>query len=145
MVKIISTDIQSQTISSTYSIYKTAILGAMLGLLFLALTLIIGSFVSSLKVSGDIAAILTALAGIIIMVKLNMTQPLIVAIASAMALWSLALLTNGLAPSELVVWNVMLYGLSYLLFSWLVRYTKLSTVIVTISAIIIVIRIIVSL
>ena len=144
MAKIISTEIESQKISSSYSLLKIAIIGALIGLSYWILTLIIGNFTNSLRVSSDIATILTAVMGIIVMIRLNMVQPLIIAAASGLTLWGLTLWTNGLTIGEVIIWDILLYSLAYVLFSWLARYTRITPVLITMLIIIIAMRIAVS-
>lgn len=159
MAKVIKEEtIQAQTISPVYSPWRIAAVGAVLGVAYWALTAIIDYLIispvfcrptgnvsiciNSISVSGDIATILVAVVGIAIMVRLRFMQPLIIAVASAAVLWGLSGWTNGLLWGEIVAWSALLYGLSYLLFSWVSRYTRIVPVMIYVVAIVLVLRII---
>ena len=157
MAKMIERDIQSQEISDFYPLWKVVIIGAASGLLFLLLTFLREKFVisplfcntigdatactSALLISGNIASVLVALAGIVVMVKLKMVQPLIVAVTTTAALWGLAQWTSGLSVLEAIVWSISTYLVSYLLFSWIVRYDRIWPVVVIILIIVMAVRI----
>lgn len=159
MAKVIKEEtIQAQVISPVYSPWHIAAVGAALGAAYWALTALIDYFIispvfcrsagntlvciNSVSVSGDIATILVAVIGIALMIRLRIMQPLIIAVASAAVLWGLGGWTNGLAWGEIVAWSALLYGLSYLLFSWISRYTRIVPVLIYIIAIVLTIRII---
>jgi hypothetical protein len=161
MAKVIERDVQSQEISGLYSIWKLVIIGAVSGLLFWLLTFLLENFViaplfcgsangatacaNKLMISGNIAMIIVAVAGIIAMVRLRMTQPLIVAVATVAALWGLAQWTGGLPIWEMIMWSGLVYLMAYLLFSWIVRFDRIWPVVVIILIIIIGIRIAINL
>ncbi|HRN90771.1 MAG TPA: hypothetical protein PLZ58_02270 [Candidatus Saccharibacteria bacterium] len=158
MAKVIKEEtIQAQVISPIYSAWRITAVGAALGAVYWGLTALIDYFIitpvfcrsagnttvclNSVSVSGDIATILVAVIGIAIMIRLRIMQPLIIAVASAAVLWGLGGWTNGLAWGEIVAWSALLYGLAYLLFSWIARYNRIVPVLVYIVAIILIIRI----
>lgn len=157
MVKVIETEIQSQEISSFYPFWQVVIIGVASGLLFYVLTFLIDKFVISpalcrsvadtiacsntLSVSGNIAAIVVAIAGTFTMVRLQMIQPLIVAVTTAASLWGLVQWTNGLPVWEAVLWSVLTYFFAYLLFAWVVRYDRVWPVIAIIVVIVMAARI----
>ncbi len=156
MAKVIERDIQSQEISDFYPFWKVAIIGVASGLLFWVLIFLLENFViaplfcnsvggatacaNKLMISGNIATILVALAGVVIMVKFRMLQPLIVAVTTAAALWGLAQWTGGLPIWEIIIWSALTYLLAYLLFSWVVRYDRVWPVVVIILIIVMAIR-----
>jgi len=161
MAKVIERDVQSQEISGSYPIWKSIIIGVASGLLFWLLVFLLENFVitplfcnsiggatacaNKLMISGNIATILVALAGVVAMVRLHMIQPLIVAVTTAAALWGLAQWTGGLPIWEIIIWSVLMYLLAYLLFSWVVRYDRIWPVVVIILIIVMAIRIAVNL
>jgi len=145
MAEVIIEDAEPQTFSAAYSIWKVASVGASIGLLYWCLTAFIGIFVDSINVSGDIATILTATLGVVIMLRLSIFQPLIIALASGLALWSLAGLTSGLVWFEIIAWNILLYALAYTLFSWIARYNRVIPALAIITIIIIAVRVAISL
>ena len=157
MAKVIERDIQSQEISDFYPFWKVAIIGVASGLLFWLSTFLLEKFVisplfcntigddtactSALLISGNIASVIVALSGIVVMIKMKMTQPLIVAVTTAAALWGLAQWTSGLSILEVITWSVLTYLVSYLLFSWIVRYDRIWPVVVIILIIVMAVRI----
>ena len=137
-VKIINTEPRS--VSHFCSIWQVVVLGLGLGILYWAISTIIEFFAikylfcdfSTLvkcqnitNVSGNIAIILTAVAGVAVMVRLRMVQPLMVSIASAIALCGVSSWTQGLVWYETLFFDVVLYLLAYVLFSWIFYYKKL--------------------
>ena len=143
MAKIIKTN-ENQTISTQYSVWRIALVGAFLGVIYCGFILILNSFLPEVS-SGYISTILIAILGIAIMVYLNMFQPLIIAMASGIVLWGLSNWTSGLIWGEVVAWSAFLYSLSYILFSWIARYTRPTVVVVFISLIVVIARVVVSL
>lgn len=140
MAQIIITD--QQAIAETWTMWvRTIILGAVTGLIFWLLTIIVGRYivepwvcqrvfdaalcVDSTPLSGNIAAVLAALIGVISMVRIGAARPLIIAAASAALLWDLAAWTDGLFWLDAIAWSIVLYAGAYALFSWITRYVAL--------------------
>lgn len=72
----------------------------------------------------DIATVVIALIATAVLAQAGVYRPMLVAIAAAATLWSANdyLLGFGWAsPIEQVLWLMFLYGLSYVLFGWLLR------------------------
>lgn len=162
MAKVIKEEtIQAQVISPVYSAWRIASVGAVLGVMYWALTAFIDYFIispvfcrsvgnasvciNSISVSGDITTILIAIIGVAIMIRLRIMQPLIIAVATSATLWGLSGWTNGLMWVEIVAWSALLYGLSYLLYSWISRYTRIVPVLMTVTFAVIIIRIVLAL
>ena len=141
MAKIIDSDTGPQSISSSYSLWQIAAVGLALGLVYLGLTPLLKTYISSDVTAGDISTILVATLGVIVMIRLDMAQPLIIAIATGVALWGLSQLTSGLVLGETVFWTVAVYMLAYILFSWISRYVKATPVLVAMFVIVIAVRI----
>lgn len=141
MAKIIDSDTGPQSISLSYSLWQIAAVGMLLGFVYLGLSSILRTYVSSDITAGDISTILVATLGIIIMIRLNMAQPIIIAIATGVTLWGLSQLTSGLVLDETVFWTVFLYMLAYVLFSWISRYVKAAPVLLAIFVIVVAVRI----
>jgi hypothetical protein len=141
MAKIINNDIEQHAISAPYLLWQIALVGVALGVIHWCLTALIGRYIDSTSISGDIATILVATLGVLVMIRLHMAQPLIVAVASGLALWGLARWTSGLSWGEIVAWNALLYGLSYTLFSWIARYTLVVPVLSSMALVIVLVRI----
>lgn len=161
MAKVIKTDTGSQLISNSYSLWKMALIGAVSGLLFWLLTMLIQKYIinpmycssaassltclNSLSISGNIAMIAIAVIGIVAMVMLRMVQPLIIAVAATATLWGLAQWTDGLSIVEIIIWSILVYTLAHILFSWIARYDRLLPVLIVISVVILAARIAVNL
>lgn len=158
MAKIvkIETETETQAIGASQSIWKIVLLGLILGLAYWGLTALIEKYVitqlfcqlsqysltcsQTLAISGNISTILVAIIGVVVMIKLNMAQPLIVAIASAATLWGLALLSAGLGSFEVIIWEVLVYGIAYALYSWIARCRNIIIVLVLIALMIFIVR-----
>lgn len=145
MAKVIIEDNETNPVFEPYSVWRICLVGAALGAIFWGLTAIISQVIESVGVAGDVAAILTATLGVVVMLRLRMAQPLIIALATCLALWGLAGLTSGLAVFEVIALSVLLYCLCYVLFSWIARYSQVVPVLSVIALVIIATRIVVSL
>ena len=141
MAKVIGSNVDSDVVDNSFAIWRIALLGATLGVIYWLFTLVLSRYIDSLGVAGDVATILAATIGVIVMLNLRMPRPLLIAVASAVSLWGLARLTNGLSELEIAIWSALLYCLAYTLFYWINRYRKFLPVIVAIVAIIIILRI----
>lgn len=145
MAKVVSSEIDSHPISNFNQSWQIILVGVILGLLYFVLTLYISRFVGLNSVAGDISTIIVATIGTIIMLKLGMARPLLVAVAAAVSLWGLSKLTYGLGWVEILAWSMIIYGLTYFLFSWLTRYKNTIPLLIIVIAIVVIIRITVSL
>ncbi len=159
MARLTIDDNRPQSIRLMYSIWRMAVIGGSLGLLYWLVTLLVSRYIvdpiycgtsfdanvcsGSIGMSGDIATIIVATVGLGLLVRYSVVRPIIVAVASAFALWSLARWTEGLPWYETLLWSVILYGLSYVLFSWIGRYSRTIIVATSIIVVLIVLRVIV--
>lgn len=141
IAKIIDSNIESQPVNNSYAVWRIASVGVILGILYWCLTAAMSRYTSSINIAGDISSILIATVGIAVMLSLHMTRPLLVALASVFSLWGLAQMTEGLMWFEIIIWNALLYGLAYTLFSWIARYKQTVPVLIVITAIIVILRI----
>lgn len=156
MARIIETYIASQTIGQFYSFWKIFFISVFMGIIYWGLTGIVSALVIGpmycgttsgvwvcsdiVGVSGNVATILVATLSILIMLYFRMHQPLIIAAASGLLLWGLSRWTDGLPIIEIFFWNITLYVLSYILFSWITRYSRILPVIVTVAIVIMTIK-----
>lgn len=145
MAKIVNSEIDSQPVSPFNPAWQIILTGVILGVLYCGLTLYLSNYVGLTSVAGDISTILVATIGIIIMLNLRVARPLLIAVASAISLWGLSKLTDGLGWFEVVVWSMLIYGLAYFLFSWLTRYKKIILVLIAVVIIVIFVRITITL
>ncbi len=141
MAKIISRNVESNTVIESLPIWRVVILGILLGVSYWFLTLVLSRYIDSIGVSGDIATIIVAAVGIVTMLNLHMTRPLLIAVGTAVSLWGLAKLTNGLNEIEIVFWSALIYGISYTLFYWLNRYKRIVPVLIASIIIVVITRI----
>jgi len=140
VAQVIITD--QSTVADHWSMWvRTIIVGAVTGIVFYELTLIIGRYIidplvcrqiinaalctDSTPLAGNISAILVAVVGVVAMVRMNIARPIIIGVASAALLWNLATWTEGLYWTEALVWSAILYAAAYSLFGWIIRHEKL--------------------
>ncbi len=145
MASIIDSSVDSISGGKAYSIWRIALVGLALGVIYWGLTAFIFRYSNSIDIASNVATIVVATLGIIAMLYLRMAQPILVSIATAVSLWGLACLTNGLSWIEIIFWDALLYGLSYTLFLWISRYKKITPVLIMIIAIVIILRLTINL
>ena len=145
MAKVINskTDLV-QTNNLSFLILQIISVGALLGIINWGLNALLGTFLS-LSAAGDISMILVAVAGTAILVLSKMVQPLVIAFATCVILWGITGWYSGLGWLEAIIWTVLLYSLSYVLFYLLVRYTKIAGTIIISLIIILIERVVISL
>lgn len=155
MAKVIPTEENIRSGAIPYSAKAVALLGALLGLGFWLLSTLLNQFmiqpilchsatgtcIKSVSMSGDVATILIATIGIMLMINLKMVRPLIISVSTAAALWGLAVWTIGLGWIEAIIWSVVLYTVAYVLFSWIARYLLIKPVLFVMLMVIIAARI----
>lgn len=127
-----------------YSFLRVALVGASIGAIYWVLFNINLRFFDSITISGNIATVLVIVFSVAIMVRLRMAQPLIISVASGLALWGLGGLASGLNAIEKILWFCLIYCLAYTLFSWLMQFKRVGFAIIFSAIIIIVLRIILS-
>lgn len=135
----------NQLITNTaYQVWQTALLGALLGIIFWIFTLSLNYLIfDSLRTAGNVAMIVVSTVALIIMVRSRMARPLMVVVAAAASLWGLATWTEGLIWSQVILWNIVMYTFSHVLFSWLARFNKITVAMLMMLFVIVIIRIIV--
>lgn len=152
MARLIVPDTETTLVTHGYEWWRIALLGAAIGVLHWAIAAFVSTFVvdqllcrstvsiascaQSGIVAGDIATIIVAVIGLVILVRMKILRPLVVAVASAILLWGLPVMTNGLAPGEVIFWSAVTYGLTYSLFAWLSRYARTMPVLLSVAAVI---------
>lgn len=137
MAKVLRLDDEAGVVS-TYEWLYVLFTGVTIGVLYVGITALIQQYVieplycrsvidsaictNSLSVSGNIATILVGLAALGLFVRLRVFRPIIIVVAAAAMLWGLAGWTAGLSGFEIVASSAILYGLAYLMVSWICRY-----------------------
>jgi hypothetical protein len=131
-----------------------------MGILYWVITFLVGRFIidpmfcgstvnatacsNSVVLSGNIASILIATTGLLVLVGLKVLRPLIVVVATAIVLWGLSGWTKELAWGEIALWSALLYSLSYVLFSWISRYNKSVPVLIIVALTVVIARFVLS-
>jgi len=157
MVQVIQQDIQPQAISDSYSWWRVSLIGMGVGILWWAITyaglhfvispilcksaVSIGSCSDPLGLSGNIASVLAGAVGLGVLVRERVFRPIIVALASGITLWGLSIWVDGLSLGEILLWSAILYGISYLLYSWISRYAISIPVMLAVACVVIIARI----
>lgn len=99
----------------------------------------------SFGVAGNIALVMVALLGAYVLIRSLQPRPIIIAIASAVMLWGLAGLMNGLVWYESLLWAVGLFAVTYMLFSMVVRIHSLVFSLITAAIVLVVVRLLLAL
>lgn len=136
---------------------KVVLIGAGIGLTFWILTAILARYVveplacremanvafcvNATGIAGNISTILVAIASVFALIRLGIVRPIIITVASAALLWNLGAMLVGLFWLEAILWSVALYAVTYGLFAWITRYSRLWAVITITLLVILIIRI----
>jgi hypothetical protein len=145
MAKIINDNADfNQLVSSSYSAWRIAAIGAGLGLVYWLAEIVFEVFYPSSTASG-MSIIFTSIIGISVMIWQKMVQPLIISVSVGAVLWGLATWFDGLAGLEVAIWCMLLFSISYVLFSGLINYMKLAFALVAIVFIVVATRALTSL
>ena len=145
MAQIISSSADfNQLNNSSYSIWKNAAMGGILGIVYILFYLAFRPLLP-LVAAGGIAMILTAVTGISAMIWQKMVQPLIIAVSVSSVLWGLAVWFDGLAWFEVAIWCMLMFSMAYVLFSGLIHHLRLIFALIAIVLIIIAARVVVGL
>lgn len=121
-------------------------IGVAAGLLYWVLSTLIGRYVveplacrdlvdaaacvDASVTAGRVATVLVALASVFALIRFAVPRPIVVSVASAIVLWSLASFTQGLWWLETLAWVVGMYALTYVLFGWIAKYSNPAVVII---------------
>jgi hypothetical protein len=77
------------------------------------------------QVAFGIATVVIGLVTVVVLARLNVFRPLLVIVATAAALWGvisyLPVISHYATPLEQTAWLMVLYGIGYVTFSWLLR------------------------
>ncbi|MEO6109839.1 MAG: hypothetical protein ABIP50_02420 [Candidatus Saccharimonadales bacterium] len=136
---------------------KIVLIGAGIGIVFWLLTIMLTRYVvepltckniadaancvNASSLAGNIATVITALVAILILIRMRVIQPVILAVGTAALLWDLSAWFSGLFWLEAFGWTILLYGLCFGLFAWISRYSRLLFAVIISLMIILIIRI----
>lgn len=125
---------------------KTVYAGAALGVVWWVLSWLVSNYIvtpltcrnlsnpdvcaNSVAISGNVALILVAILGVLVLVRLFQTRPIVVATATTIVLWGLAGYSEGLAWYWTLLAGVVFFALSYALFTLIVRIQSLRLAII---------------
>lgn len=96
--------------------------------------------VNAIGVAGSIATVLVAVLGTFLLVRYLQPRPIVITLASAVLLWDLGTLANGLAWWVVLLWGIFFYVACYVLFSMVARAKWLALAIATATVIVVVLR-----
>jgi len=159
MARVLTQDSPIEPILASYPIGSIAAIGATLGIVFWGLSAWVNYYIvdqvlcrssttlsaciNATNLSGSIATIIVGIIGVGLLIRFRFQHPLIIAIASAAVLWSLADWTAGLSWIETAILTIAMYVLTYGLFAWLSRYKQLIPALFAFVLAVVIVRLIV--
>ena len=87
-----------------------------------------------------VSMIIGGLAGLITLAQVRVYRPLLIVLATALSLWSFHLLVGEMAWYWGLLTLAMLFGLTYMLFAWIVRLRSFVAAVVLAALIVLLIR-----
>lgn len=134
---------------------RVALTGAILGLAAWVLTYLLQRFVlstflcegqatgcmNSIVFAGNITAVIIAIVGVAMLVRMSVYRPLLIALGTLISLWGLAGWLAGLSVIESVAWTVLLYALAYSAYAWLARIRSVVLMLVLVALLVIITRV----
>lgn len=129
---------------------RIALVGAVVGLLTWGLAQLLERFVLSglfcgdeashvctnvVVYSGNIAAVVMAVIGVVALVRMSVYRPLLIALGAIISLWSLAAWVQSLGLVEQVAWTTGLYVIFYSVYAWVARIRSVAVVLVVFAII----------
>ena len=156
MAKVILNEQNSVVVEPWWVKGRIVYIGLGMGLLWWVLTAILCQYVvepiacrdlssaaacvNSIGVSGSIATVLVAVVGTLLLVRYLQPRPIIISVATAILLWDLGLLVNGLAWWVTMLWALFFYAAAYALFSMVSRIQWLALALVLAAVLVVGIR-----
>lgn len=136
---------------------RVALTGAVMGILVWGIAVLLERFVlravfcgdpsaaacvNLTTYSGNIAAVVVAIIGVVALVRFGVFRPLLIVLGAAISLWGLAAWLTDLSMIEQVGWSIALYTLLYSLYAWVARIRHTVVVILIFIAVAIASRVI---
>lgn len=124
---------------------KVALTGAVIGLIVWGLAILLEQFVlrgifcgdpsaaactNVTTYAGNIGAVIMAIIGVVVLVRLSVFRPLLIVLGAAISLWGLAAWVSGLSLVEQAIWSIVLYALLYSLYAWVARIRNAAMVLI---------------
>lgn len=157
MAKVIANDADTRYVGGPYPWVYVVVLGAVIGALVWGSSLLLERYVidplacgastivacgRSYEIAVGIATVFGLIIGVWGLLRIGIYRPLIAALASLGVLWSLPLWVVGLAWYEALLFCMGSYAISYALFGWIMRYSRLIPVLIATVLIVVTIRIV---
>ena len=146
MAKVI-TDERTVVVKPWWARVRIVFTGAVLGLIWWVSTVLIRTYiiepvvcrdlsnaaacVDSFGVAGNIMTVVVAILGVFALIRTLQPRPIIIAVASAVVLWGLGQYLNGLVWYEAILWSVLLYAVTYILFGLVARIVWFPAAVIT--------------
>ncbi len=140
MAEIIQHNSEQTVVSGQNYFWRNLLVGATMGFLYWGGVAVTDRTLHNLTLSGDLVAIIVATVGIVVMINLRMTQPLMVAAATGLSLARLAGWVDGLSTVESAGWSVLIFAAAYTLFGHLARITRTEVFVVLTVVVVLSIR-----
>lgn len=156
MAKVIL-DQQVVVVKPWWARVRIVFTGAGLGLLWWVLTALLRHYiveplacrdlstaatcVNSIGLAGSIATVIIGVLGAFLLVRTQQARPVIISVATAILLWNLGTSIGGLTWYEGLIWGIVLYALTYVLFGLIARIVWLPAAVITAIVTVLVIRI----
>ncbi|MGO3701948.1 MAG: hypothetical protein ACTJG2_02015 [Candidatus Saccharimonadales bacterium] len=134
---------------------RVAITGAVVGLVTWMLAYALQRFVlgslfcgddttceRAVDYSGAIALIVTAIVGVIVLVRSLVYRPLLIVLGAVVSLWGIVSWLSGLTILEQVGWMVLLFALAYSAYAWLARVRNVVVMLILVALLLIASRVI---
>lgn len=99
-----------------------------------------GACVGTVNTASIVATVLTAIAGLMGLVRMSVFRPLLIVTAAAICLWGLGGWLTHTPWYEALAWSIILYGLSYAAFAWLVRPRAFLPALIIVIAVVVLTR-----
>jgi hypothetical protein len=87
-------------------------------------------------IAGNIVLVVTAIAGMLGLVRLGVYRPMLIAIAVVLGLWGIGAWLSNIVWYEALGWSALVYMAAYVAFSWLVRPRNFIVVLIVLIALI---------
>jgi len=156
MARVI-TDDRTVVVKPWWARVRIVFIGAVLGLIWWVLTALIRIYIiepiacrdlsnaaiciDSFGVAGNIATVIVAILGAFALVRNLQPRPIIIAVAAAAVLWGLGQYLSGLAWYEAILWSVVFYAATYVLFGMVARIVWFPAAVITAIITVAVIRV----
>ena len=134
---------------------RVGLIGAGLGVIVLVLSWLLGTYIidpllcrggtlascgNSSVLAGNVAAVMGAVLGAGILIRLRVHGAMWAALATLIAFWNIGQLVDGIRWAEAAAWMAVLYALAYLLFAHILRIRSIFTALIVAAIAVLVLR-----